>query len=210
MAESTDGARDGAASEIKDQMGQSASDMASTVREKAREQIDQRSSDAGERVGSLAGDLRQLSEQLREQGNNGPAKLGEEAAQRTERVGSYLSESGPDTILRDIEDLGRRQPWLALAGGVVLGIAAARALKASSSDRFREQSANGGSAGSNGAAATGAAPTSSSRPDVPPPVGNLTETMPVSYGDSATAQAAAEDFSDRPAGGAPDGGSPAR
>jgi ElaB/YqjD/DUF883 family membrane-anchored ribosome-binding protein len=190
MSESTNGAQ-GGASGAQEQIRESASGVADTVREKAREQIDQRSSQAGEQVGSLAGDLKQLSEQLREQGNDGPAKVGEQAAQRAERLGSYLSESDSDKILRDAENLGRERPWIALAGGILIGVAAARALKASSTDRYRS-SQNGASqtpSGSNGA----------ERHDVPPPVGNLTETVPVSYGDTATAQAAAEDLVDQPA-----------
>jgi hypothetical protein len=197
MSESTNGAQGEASGGAQERVRESASGVADTVREKAREQIDQRSSQAGEQVGSLAGDLKQLSEQLREQGNDGPAKVGEQAAQRAEQLGGYLSESGPDKILGDAERLGRERPWLALAGGVLLGVAAARALKASSSDRYRSSqgSQNGG-----GQASSDGAP---ERQDVPPPVGNLTETVPVSYGDSATAQAAAEDLRDEPMGSTP-------
>jgi hypothetical protein len=195
MSESTNGAQGGAGG-AQEQIRDSASGVADTVREKAREQIDQRSSQAGEQVGSLAGDLRQLSDQLREQGNEGPAKVGDQAAQRAERLGSYLSESDSDKILRDAENLGRERPWLALAGGVLLGIAAARALKASSSDRYRSTQ--------NGGPQVQTAPNGGpERQDVPPPVGNLTETVPVSYGDSATAQAAAEDLGTQPAGTPP-------
>ena len=86
---------------------------------------------------SAGSDLRSVGEELRKQGKDTPAKLADQAAERVERVGSYLSESDAEEVLRDVEDFGRRQPLVLLAGGVVLGIAAARFLKASSSRRYQ-------------------------------------------------------------------------
>ena len=118
-------------------------DESPEVREKAqdmlREQIDQRSTQAGEKVGGTAQDLRSVGEELRNQGKETPAKLADQGAERIERVGSYLSESDADTLLSDIEDFGRRQPLAVLAGGLVVGMAAARFLKASSSNRYRSR-----------------------------------------------------------------------
>ena len=102
-----------------------------------REQLDQRSSQAGERVGATAEDLRSVGEELRKQGKETPARYADKAAERTERVGSYLRESSGDRMLEDIEDFGRRQPLAVLAGGLVVGLAAARFLKASSENRYR-------------------------------------------------------------------------
>ena len=88
---------------------------------------------AGERVGSTAQDTRSVADELRKQGKDQPAKLAEQAAQRAESLGDYLQRSDGDTILRDVEDFGRRQPWAVIAGGLALGFAASRFLKASSS-----------------------------------------------------------------------------
>jgi ElaB/YqjD/DUF883 family membrane-anchored ribosome-binding protein len=104
-----------------------------------RSQVDQRSTDAGHRVGGLASDVRAVSESLREQGRDQPAKLAEQAADRAERLGSYLEESDADRILRDVEDFGRRQPWAVIAGGVAIGLVASRFLKASSVERYERQ-----------------------------------------------------------------------
>ena len=104
-----------------------------------REQIDQRSNQAGEKVSGTAEDLRSVGAELRSQGKETPAKIAEQAAERTERVGSYLRESNGDRLLEDIEDLGRRQPLLALAGGLAVGLVAARFLKASSESRYRSR-----------------------------------------------------------------------
>ena len=53
---------------------------------------------------------------------------------------SYLSESDADRILGDIEDFGRRQPWVVIGGGIALGLVASRFLKASSSRRYEQRS----------------------------------------------------------------------
>src|SRR5205085_99634 len=60
------------------------------------------------------------------------------AAERAEQVGDYLKRADGDAILRDAEQLGRDKPWVVMAGGIALGIAASRFLKASSSRRYRE------------------------------------------------------------------------
>ena len=105
-----------------------------------RDQVDQRSTDAGERVSSMAGDARSVADELRNQGKDQPAKLAEQAAQRAESLGNYLQRSDGDTILRDIEDFGRQRPWAVIAGGLALGFAASRFLKASSSRRYESSS----------------------------------------------------------------------
>jgi hypothetical protein len=105
-----------------------------------RSQVDQRTTDAGQRVGGLASDVRTVGAQLREQGKDRPAKLADQAADRAERLGSYLTESDADRILDDIEDLGRRQPWAVLAGGVAVGFVASRFLKASAGTRYEQRS----------------------------------------------------------------------
>jgi hypothetical protein len=128
------GAADG---NVKEEAQAAAGNAASKAQDAVRTQVDDRSSQAGEQVGSMASDLRSVSEQLRSQENERAADLAERVAGKAEEVGSYLTDSDANKILGDIEDLGRRQPWLALAGGVAVGIAAARFLKASSSQRYQ-------------------------------------------------------------------------
>lgn len=127
------------AQEVAGQAQEKAQEAAGQAQEKLREQIDQRSTQAGEKVSGTAEDLRSVGEELRNQGKETPAKLADQGAERIERVGSYLSESDADTLLSDIEDFGRRQPLAVLAGGLVVGMAAARFLKASSGNRYRSR-----------------------------------------------------------------------
>src|SRR4051794_10228690 len=130
--------------EVTDQAKEKAQEAAGEAKGRVREQVDQRSTEAGEKVSSTAGDLRSVGEQLREQGKEAPAKLAEQAAERTEKLGSYLTESDADRILSDVEEYARKQPWAVVAGGLVLGFAASRFLKASSSQRYQQRTSTAG------------------------------------------------------------------
>jgi hypothetical protein len=125
------------ASEVAGQAQEKAQEAAGRARTQARAQIDQRSTDAGHRINEQGSDLRAVGEQLRQQGKDGPAKLADQAAHHVERAGSWLTDSDADTILNDVEEAARKNPWAVVAGGVALGFAASRFLKASSSDRYR-------------------------------------------------------------------------
>jgi hypothetical protein len=125
--------------QVTGQAREQAGQLGERIQTTAREQIDQRSTQAGEKVSSLASDLRSVGDQLQSDGNEGGAKIANQVAERAERAGRYLSHADGTRILDDVEDLGRRRPWLALAGGVALGVVAARFLKASSSERYRSR-----------------------------------------------------------------------
>jgi hypothetical protein len=132
-----DGVREQAQERVQQVAGQ-AQEAAGQARSRAADQVDQRSTQAGEKVGQTAGDIRTVAEELRKQGKEQPAKLAEQAAERTERVGGYLRDSDSDRILSDVEDFGRRQPWAMVLGGLALGLAASRLLKASSESRYEQ------------------------------------------------------------------------
>ena len=55
---------------------------------------------------------------------------------QADRLGDYLRSASGDSILRDVERFTRSNPWLVAGGGLVLGFAASRFLKASSSRRY--------------------------------------------------------------------------
>ena len=130
-----------------DQVKDQVRDKAEVAQDKARgavgqargrlsDQVDQRSTQAGERVAGTASDVRSIAEELRSQGKDAPANLAEQVAGQADRVGDYLKGASGDRILRDAEDLARRQPMLVAAGALALGFAASRFLKASSSRRY--------------------------------------------------------------------------
>jgi ElaB/YqjD/DUF883 family membrane-anchored ribosome-binding protein len=125
------------AGQVKEQAQEKAQEAAQQARHTLRDQVDSRSRQAGERVSQQANDIRSLSQELRTQGKDGPARIAEQAADRAEKVGSYLTQSDADRILRDAEDFARSNPWAVMAGGLAAGFLASRFLKASSSDRYR-------------------------------------------------------------------------
>jgi ElaB/YqjD/DUF883 family membrane-anchored ribosome-binding protein len=125
------------------QAQEKAQEAAGQARDRVREQVDQRSTEYGQRITSQASDLRSVGDQLRQQGKDGPARIADQAAQRIERAGSWLTEADADRILGDVEDFARRNPWAVMAGGLALGFVTSRFLKASSTDRFEQRSSAG-------------------------------------------------------------------
>ena len=142
MADGSVGEAQDKAQEAAGQAQDKAREAAGKAQEGIRQQIEDRSTQAGEQVGSTAQDLRSVGEELRKQGKDGPAKLADRAAEQTERVGSYLKEKGADEMLEDAEELGRQRPWAVLAGGVAVGVLAARFLKASSRNRYQQRNSS--------------------------------------------------------------------
>jgi hypothetical protein len=132
------------ATEVTGQAQEKAQQAAGQARDQVRTQIDERSTAAGEKVSAQGSDLRAVGDQLREQGKDGPAKLADQAAHHVERAGSWLTESDADTILHDLETTARKNPWAVVAGGLALGFAASRFLKASSTERYQSGGVPGG------------------------------------------------------------------
>ena len=129
---------------------------------KARDQVGERTTQAGEQMRSVADAARQVGQALRDQeGKEQPARLVEGMAERVDRLGSYLQESDANSLLDELDRLGRRSPATVMAGGVVVGVLMARFLKASSDNRTRR--ANGGRA------AAPAAPALERRDPLPTP-----------------------------------------
>jgi hypothetical protein len=134
--ETSTGAQD-KAKEVASQAQDKAKEAAGQARGRISGEVDRRSTEIGERVGGSAGDARSIAEELRGQGKDAPARYVEQAADRAERLGGYLERSDGDQILHDVEDFARRNPWAVAAGGLAVGFAASRVLKASSGQRYR-------------------------------------------------------------------------
>ena len=108
------------------------------ARDRVRTEVDSRSTQAGEQAETVAQDVRSVGQHLRSEGKDKPAELADKAAERVAQIGDYLRRSDGDAILRDAERLAREKPWAVMAGGIALGVAASRFLKASSSRRYHE------------------------------------------------------------------------
>jgi ElaB/YqjD/DUF883 family membrane-anchored ribosome-binding protein len=118
-------------------------EKAEQVRGQLRDQVDTRSTEIGEQVSGTSEAIREAASQLREKGQDGPARATEQAAEKMEQAGRWLTESDADRILGDVEDFARRQPWAVLAGGLVVGFAASRFLKSSSQQRYSTRGTGG-------------------------------------------------------------------
>jgi hypothetical protein len=141
-----------------------AREAAGQAKGKLKEQVDQRSTDAGRQITTMGSDVRSVAEELRTQGKDTPARYAEQAADRVERAGQWLENADGDQILSDVEGFARRNPWAVAAGGLVLGLAASRFLKASSSERYRASLSQ----------ANGSSPSSQSLASEPMPSGAAT------------------------------------
>ena len=130
------------AQQVAGQAQEKALSLSGQAQAKLREQLDQRSSQAAEQINGQASDLRSVSQALREEGKQGPAKAADRLADYAEKVGGYLRDKDSDALLRDAEVLGRRQPAAVAAGGLALGLLASRLLKASSGRRYASRSAD--------------------------------------------------------------------
>ena len=118
------------------EVAQRAQQAAGNAQVKALHQIDLRSSRVGEQVAASALALRAGADELVRQGNQSAADAAQRTAAQAERFGSYLQEADANRILADAEDVARRNPLAVVVGGVIVGAAAARFLKASSSRRY--------------------------------------------------------------------------
>jgi hypothetical protein len=73
---------------------------------------------------------------LSNEGNAKAAALTGQAADRIDRLGSYLEQKRGDELMRDVETFARSRPWMLAGLGMLAGVAAARFMKASSEQRY--------------------------------------------------------------------------
>lgn len=104
------------------------------------DQIDRRTTQVGNVVGGHVENLRDMSSSLRNQGQDATARLVDMAADRLNSVSTYLTQTDGDRIVHDIETVARTQPMITAAAGLILGLTAARVLKAGATQRYRTYS----------------------------------------------------------------------
>jgi ElaB/YqjD/DUF883 family membrane-anchored ribosome-binding protein len=153
--EQTSGRPDGAVAEMKEKGGELASgtqeqlsakahELGEDASVKVREQLDQRSTQAGEQVQAMGNALQSGVEQLRNEGNDVPARVMSQVAERAEDLGAYLQSARADQMLTDLERFARRRPWVTAGVGVFAGFVASRFVKASADRRYESSRSNGG------------------------------------------------------------------
>lgn len=139
---------------VKHEVGEQAGRLKEQAGTRLRGEVDRRSTQAGEQAGQVAEALRSSAQQMRERGQEQPARLVDGLAGRADGVATYLRDSDGERILGDVEDYARRHPWLVGAAAMVGGFLASRFVKASADRRAGEHGATGtpGAPGSGDAA----------------------------------------------------------
>ena len=122
--------------ETTQQVQEKAGELGSQASSRLRSEIDTRTTTAGTQLQTTASAMRKTGQSLRQDGNQTEAKLIDGVADRAERLGGYMTNVNADRLLRDVEDFGRRQPWLLAVGGAAVGFFASRFMKASSDKRY--------------------------------------------------------------------------
>lgn len=115
-----------------------AKQSAGQVTEKAADKLDEKKSVVTQGLTGVADSIRQVSESLRETGDEEnpvgqfTAKYSDVLAGKVENISSYFERKDIREIARDVEGFARRNPAIFIGGAFALGIVAARFLKSSS------------------------------------------------------------------------------
>lgn len=120
-----------------------AAEVGSQVSDKAKSQVDTRTTEAGDQLQDKAEGLHQMGDQLRDSGQDAFAQLADKVASFTEDAARYLRDADADSLMGDVEGFARRQPWAVAAGGLFLGFAASRVVKAGTERRSSSPSSMG-------------------------------------------------------------------
>jgi hypothetical protein len=135
---------------IKDQLGDTVSNVTQQATEKVgqladqakqtvTEQVATQKDKASEALTSVAQALRQTGDQLRSNDQGAIGQYAGQAADQIERLSGFLRDRDVNDILYEAEQFARRQPAVFLGGAFVLGLLGARFLKSSQQNA---QSAN--------------------------------------------------------------------
>jgi hypothetical protein len=132
------------AAPVVDQAQEKAGQALDQAREQATTLLESQKDRAVDSLDAVVHAAHQTSQQLRGQGQDAVARYADRAAQQAERLAGYLRQHEVEDLVADAESFARRQPQLFLAGGLALGLIAARFFK--SSARHRAGQPNAGAA----------------------------------------------------------------
>ena len=108
-----------------------AQSAAREAQEAGRDFVHEQKENLAQKVDKFAEAVRAASERLRNEEGNVLAGPAQKAAEQLEAMSSYLREKEPADFLDDLESFTRRRPEVVFGGLFVMGLAAARFVKAS-------------------------------------------------------------------------------
>jgi hypothetical protein len=112
---------------------------AGQVKGQAAAQVDEKSTLVGQQIGSQGEALEGVAGELRRQGQDGPARIAEQAAEKVKDVGEYLERADGEKLVETAQQVARDNPAAAAAVGAAAGFAAGRVIKASLGDGEQPQ-----------------------------------------------------------------------
>jgi hypothetical protein len=118
---------------------QASGGLVSNVRQRATAQLDTQKGRATDGLSALSQAARQTTQQLRSTQHETIADYIDRAAQQLDRFTERIRNKDVDELLRDAQQLARRQPALFIGGSFVAGLLAARFLKSSQQDGNTDQ-----------------------------------------------------------------------
>jgi hypothetical protein len=123
------------ASDVADSAKQQIVSVKDQASERARSVVDSRSTEVGSQLRTAGDAMGSAVERMRSQGAGPAAGVVETVADRVTQLGSYMESADADRLLRDVEELARRRPWLVAGAAATAGFVASRLLKVSSARR---------------------------------------------------------------------------
>ncbi|MEZ0335799.1 MAG: hypothetical protein ACAI18_17540 [Gemmatimonadales bacterium] len=134
--ENVGGAR-GQIRQVKDQVVDQAKNTFREARDKASSSLGDSRRQAADQIGGIASAFHSASAHLRDEEQERIAGLADSLAGQVDQVANYLRDANLDRMVRDVENLARRQPALVFGAAIAIGLIGARFLKSSDSSRRR-------------------------------------------------------------------------
>jgi len=130
------------AAQVVDQTQGAAGQVAAQAKEQATSQLESQKDRAVDTLVTVAQALRQTGQQLQQQEQGAVGGYVEQAAERVERMTSYLRTRDVPDLVAETQDFARRQPGLFVTGAVALGFLGARFLMSSGRRAAQQGSAS--------------------------------------------------------------------
>lgn len=108
------------------------------MRERAGQQLTDQKNRATDGIGTIAHAVRNTTQELREHQHETLAEYVTSAADQLDRLSSRLKDKDIGDLLRDAQNLARRQPVLFIGSAFALGLLGARFLKSSPPSQARD------------------------------------------------------------------------
>jgi len=127
------------AAEVANQVKNDTAELAKDVKRRGEQKLDSQKHAAADQAKSLAGVVERAAEDLREQNQQSLAEYAGQLADSMKSFADGLKNRSTDDLIRDTQDLARKNPTLFVLGSVAVGVALSRFFKATAEREGRER-----------------------------------------------------------------------